>query len=191
MYEVGAAGGTKEEVAARLRWRCVELVLGLAEMQPVELPMHTWAAMLAIAAQPELPGGCAPRVFALFDEMDYAFAGTGEIPRASMYHDAVVACGESGDWRQALELWVAARDASQRIMDRTSSLQREAEELQRALKQTTRARQKLGPSGSAPVLPSLGTMDFRPATSMGLGRGRASGEYNDEKCFVASLPEPL
>lgn len=93
--------------------------------------------------------------------------------------------------RQALELSVAARDASQRIMDRTSSLQREAEELQRALKQTTRARQKLGPSGSAPVLPSLGTMDFRPATSMGLGRGRASGEYNDEKRFVASLQEPL
>ena len=83
------------------------------------------------------------------------------------------------------ELKVAAVSSELRILDRTTDLQKEAAQLQRALKATTSARQRLEPtpragSRSAPRLPGL-EAGSRPSTSMGLGRGRGSGEYNDDK----------
>ena len=79
--------------------------------------------------------------------------------------------------RQHADLALAAQVSLRRISDRTSHLQREADQLARALKQTTLAKARLLPSSSAPTLPNLDS-DARPATSQGLGRGRGSGEYN-------------
>lgn len=82
------------------------------------------------------------------------------------------------------ELAAAAKHSELRILDNTAALQREAEQLQRALKLTTSARSHLAPrpgTKSAPRLPSVGPTP-RPSTSMGLGgHGKAGGEYNDDK----------